>query len=145
MTIGNGDEVRWNVSRDILRLGLDDGKGRERAAVKIVAKMGGVLQQPRMNVKDIAGKSFATRRAAKQQTQLAIGPRVMGEIVVNDEHIPASLHEVLRNAGRGVGCNVGEAGRVVAFSYHNNGVIHGALFAQVGDDLGDGGGAGRWQ
>ena len=101
--------------------------------------MRGALQQPRVDVKDIAGKGFAAGRAAQQQGKLAIGTRVMGEVVVDDEHVPARFHEMLRDAGRGVGGDVGEPGRVVAFGHDDDGVIHGPVFAQVGDDLGDGG------
>ena len=64
---------------------------------------------------------------------------MVGEVVVNDEHVPARFHEMLRDAGRGVGSDVGESRRVVAFGHDDDGVIHGAFFAQVGDDLGDGG------
>ena len=64
---------------------------------------------------------------------------MVGQIVVNDEHVPARFHEMLRDAGRGVGGDVGEPGRVVAFGHDDDGVIHRAVFAQVGDDLGDGG------
>ena len=92
-----------------------------------------------MDVKDIAGKRFATGWAAQQQGKLAIGTGMVGEVVVNDEHVPARFHEMLRDAGRGVGGDVGEPGRVVAFGHDDDGVIHRAFFAQVGDDLGDGG------
>ena len=64
---------------------------------------------------------------------------MVGEVVVNDEHVPARFHEMLGDAGRGVGGDVGEPGRVVAFGHDDDGVIHRAFFAQVGDDLGDGG------
>ena len=92
-----------------------------------------------MDVKDIAGKRFTTGWATQQQRKLAIGTGVLGEVVVNDEHVAARFHEMLRDAGRGVGGDVGEPGRVVAFGHDDDGVIHGAFFAQVGDDLGDGG------
>ena len=64
---------------------------------------------------------------------------MVGQIVVDDEHVPARFHEVLRDTGRGVGGDVGEPGRVVAFGHDDDGVIHRAFFAQVGDDLRDGG------
>ena len=107
--------------------------------MKVVAKMGGTLQQPRVDVKDIAGKRFATGWAAQQQRKLAISAGMVGQIVVNDENVPARFHEVLRDTGRGVGGDVGEPGRVVAFGHDDDGVIHRAFFAKVGDDLGDGG------
>ena len=92
-----------------------------------------------MDVKDVAGKRLATRRSAQQQRKLAIGTGVVGEVVVNDEYVPARFHEMLRDAGRGVGGDIGEAGRVVAFSHDDDGVVHRAFLAQVSDDLGDGG------
>ena len=90
-----------------------------------------------MDVKDIAGKRFATRWTAQQQRKLAIGSRVLREVVVNNEHVPARFHKMLRDAGRRVGGNVGEPGRVIAFGHHDDRVIHCAFFAEVGDDLGD--------
>ena len=101
--------------------------------------MRGAFQKPRVNVEDVAGKGFAAGRAAQQQGELPIGTRVVREIVVNDEHVAARFHEVLRDAGRGVRCDVGQSRRVVAFGHDDDGVIHRALFAQLGDDLGDGG------
>ena len=41
------------------------------------------FEQPRVDIKDIAGKRFATGRAAQQKREFAIGARVMGEVVVN--------------------------------------------------------------
>ncbi len=125
-----------------LALGLNDGQGSERAAVQVVGEMRGPLQQPRVDVENVAWKSFAARRTAQQQGQLAIGTRVVSEIVVNDEHVPARLHEMLRDAGRRVGSDVGEPRRVVAFGHDDDRVIHRAFFAQGGDNLGDG--RARW-
>ena len=64
---------------------------------------------------------------------------MVSEIVVNNQHVPASFHEMLRDAGRGVGGDVRESGWVVAFSHDDDGVVHRAIVAQVGNDLGDGG------
>ena len=97
--------------------------------------MRGTLQQPRVDVKDIAGKRFATGRAAQQQGKLAIGAGMVGEVVVNDEHVAARFHEMLRDAGRGVGGDVGEPGRVVAFGHDDDGVIHRAFSRKVATTL----------
>ena len=64
---------------------------------------------------------------------------MVGQVVVDDEDVPARFHEMLGDAGRGVGGDVGEPGRVVAFGHDDDGVIHRAVLAEVGDDLGDGG------
>ena len=48
------------------------------------------------------------------------------------------FHEILRDAGRGVGGDVSEPRRVVAFGHDHDGVFHRALFSQVCDGLCDG-------
>ena len=68
-----------------------------------------------MNVEDVAGEGFASGRTAKQEGKLAIGVGVLGEIVVNDQHVATCFHEILRDAGRRVRSDVGETGRIVAF------------------------------
>ena len=102
-------------------------------------QMGGALEQPRVDVEDVAGEGFASGRSAKQERQLAIGAGVMGEVVVHDQHVATRLHEMLRDAGRGVRRDVGEARRVVALGHDHDGVLHRALFPQVGHGLRHGG------
>lgn len=66
---------------------------------------------------------------------------MLRQIVVNDQHVAALLHEVLRNAGRRVRRDVRETGRIVTLSDDHDGVIQRALFTQGGDRLGHSGGA----
>ena len=89
-----------------------------------------------MDVEDVARKGLAPGRAPQQQGKLAIGAGVMGEIVVDDQHVAARFHEMLGDAGRGVGGDVGETGRVVAFGDDDDRVVQRALVAEVGDGLG---------
>ena len=79
--------------------------------------MRGTLQEPRVDVEDVAGERLAAWRTAEQERKLAIGSGVVGQVVVDDQDIPARFHEVLGDAGRGVGGDVGEAGRVVALGH----------------------------
>ena len=94
-----------------------------------------------MDIKDVAGKGLATGRATQQEREFAVSSRVMGEIVVYDQHIPSCFHEKLRDAGRGIWSDVCETRRVVALGHDEDGVIHRALFFKVGYDLGDSGSA----
>jgi hypothetical protein len=64
---------------------------------------------------------------------------MMGEIVVNDQHVAAQLHEMLRDAGCGVWGDVGEARRIVPFGDNRDGVIHRVFFQEGGHGLRDGG------
>ena len=52
--------------------------------------MGGPLQKARMDVEDVAGIGLAARRAAQEQRQLAVGPGVAGEVIVDDQNVPAA-------------------------------------------------------
>src|SRR5664279_4991019 len=63
----------------------------------------------------------------------------MGEVIVNDEHVTARFHKMLRDAGRGVRSDVGETGRVVTLGHDDDGVIHRALLPQAGHSLCHGG------
>ncbi len=78
-------------------------------------------------IEDIAGERLAPRRAPEQQRQLPIGAGVPGQIVVDDQHVAALLHEVLGNGGGRVGRDVAQARRVVALGDHDDGVVHGPV------------------
>lgn len=55
---------------------------------------------------------------------------MVGEIVVNDQNVAPGVHIVLGHAGRGVGRNVGQSGRIVAFGHHDDCVRHCPFFLQ---------------
>ncbi len=92
-----------------------------------------------MDIEDIARKGFPAGRPAQQQGKLAIGARVLGQVVVNDQDVAPRLHEVFRDAGRRIRRDIGQAGRIVAFADHDDGVVHRAARAKFGDNLGHGG------
>ena len=100
--------------------------------------MRGTLEQARMDVKNIAGEGFASGRTAQQQGQLTIGARVLGQVVVHDQHVASCLHEIFGDAGRGVRRDIGEAGRVVALGDHHDCELQRALLAQNGHRFRDG-------
>ena len=58
---------------------------------------------------------LAPGRPPQQQRQLAIGLRVVREIVIDDQNVAALLHEVLCDACGGIRSDIGEARRVIAF------------------------------
>ena len=141
LPVRDGDEVGRNVGGNVLRLGLDDGECSKRAAAEFRTQVGSAFEQARVDVEDVAGKGFATGWPAKQQGKLAIGTGVLREVVVNNQHIAARFHEMLRDAGRGVRSDVGKTWRVVTLGHDNDGVIHRALLPQDGDGLCHGGSA----
>ena len=62
---------------------------------------------------------------------------MLSEIVVDDQHVAAGFHEILRDTGRGVRCDVSETGRFVTAAHHDNGIFKRIFLAQDCDRLGD--------
>ena len=91
------------------------------------AQMGGPLQQPGVDVEDVAGVGLAPRRAAQQERELAVGPGVAGQIIVDHQHVAALLHEVLAHGGGGVGGDELEPRRVLAGGADQDAVLEGAV------------------
>ena len=91
LPVRDGNQVGRNVGGNVLRFGFDDGQRGERSATEFRAQVRCAFQQPRVDVEDVAGKRFATGRATQQQRQLAIGARMMREVVVNNQHVAALL------------------------------------------------------
>ena len=83
-----------------------------------------------MNIKNVAGKCLAARRAAQQQRKFAISAGVLRQVVVDDEHIASFFHEILGDARSRIRRDVDKAGRVVAFRDNNHGIIHRSFFAE---------------
>ena len=62
----------------------------------------GALEQARVQIEHVAGIRFAARRAAQQQRDLAIRPRLLGQVVIDDERVFAVVAEVLAHRAAGV-------------------------------------------
>ena len=78
----------------------------------LVGELGRPLEQPAVQVEDVARVGLAARRAAQQQRQLAVGLGLLGEVVVDDQGVLAVLHPVLAHGAAGVGGEVLERGRL---------------------------------
>ena len=53
LTIGNGDDVGWDVSGDITSLGFDDWKGGQGTSSEIVRDLGCTFQKTGVEVENI--------------------------------------------------------------------------------------------
>ena len=84
-----------------------------------------------MQVKDVARIGFSARGATQQQGDLAIGHRLFGQIVINDERIFTAVPVVLTHGAARKGrkvlhcCGIGSVGR------HHDGVLHGPVLLQL--------------
>src|SRR6478736_3523176 len=68
---------------------------RRRPATFRVGELARALEEPRVQVEDVAGERLAARRAAQQQRELPVGVGVLREVVVHDERVLTLVQEVL--------------------------------------------------
>ena len=83
-----------------------------------------------MKVEDVSRVGFASGRTSEQQRHLAIGPRVLGEVVVNDERVFALVHEELGHGAPGIRREVLQGSGVRRVGGNDDGVLHRALLLQ---------------
>src|SRR5690606_6151601 len=101
---------------------------------------GGALEQARVQVEDVTRIGFAARRAAQQQRDLAIGPGLLGQVVVDDQGILTARAEVLAHGAAGVRGDVLHRGRVGGRGGDHDGVLHRAVLLELAHDVRDRGG-----
>ena len=92
-----------------------------------------------MQVEHVAGVGLPPGRAVQQQAQLAISHRVAGQVIINDQHMLALIHQVFAHGGAGVGRDVQHGRRVGGLGADHDAVIHGSQLPQLGDDARYGG------
>src|SRR6185369_4697257 len=80
---------------------------------------------------------FAPRRAAQQQGELTVGDGLLGEVIVDDQGVLAGIAEELAHGDAGVGGDELERRRLGSGGGDDDGVIHGAVLFQLGNNLGD--------
>ena len=95
-------------------------------AAEVVVELDGALEQPRVQVEDVARVGLAARRAAQQQRHLAVRVGVLGEVVVDRERVPAVVEEVLTHRAAGVRRQVGDRRGLVGRGHHDDRVLQGA-------------------
>lgn len=81
------------------RLRLDDRQSVMEPEAVFLVHLHSTLQQARMQVEDVAGVSFASRRATQGQRHLTVSNSLLGQVVIGDKHVAA---EVLGASGLAV-------------------------------------------
>src|SRR3546814_17870307 len=69
-----------------------------------VVQLGGALQQAAVKIDDVARIGFAARRAAEQQRHLAIGERLLRQIVIDNAGVHAVVSAKLAHGAAATGC-----------------------------------------
>ena len=91
-----------------------------------------------MQIEDVARISLAARRAAQQQRELAIGLRVLGKIIVNQQRVAAGVAEVLAHRAAAVRRDKLQRRRFRSGRRDHRGVFHRAVAVELVDHLRDG-------
>src|SRR5664279_280517 len=112
LPVGDRDDVRRGVRRDVTGLGLDDRQPGHRAGAQLVVQLGATLQQPGVQVEDVTRVGLAAGRAAQQQRDRAVGLGLLRQVVEDDQHVLAGIHPVLADGRTGVRRQPFEAGRI---------------------------------
>jgi hypothetical protein len=81
-----------------------------------------------MQVEYVAGIGFAAWRSAKQQRQLSISHRVLGQVVIHDQRVLAVIAEVLADRGTREGGQVLHRSRITGARRHDDAELHGMVF-----------------
>ena len=102
LSVGNGNNVGWDVSGHITGLGLDDWEGGQGTGSVVLVHLGCTLEETRVEVEDITWVSLTTGWSSEEEGHLSVGNGLLGEIVVDDEGVLAVVSEVLTDSASGV-------------------------------------------
>ena len=78
-------DVSGNIGGHITTLGLDNREGGQGSSAKFVVHLGGTLEETRVEIKDITGVSFATRRTTEKKRHLTVSDGLLGQIIIDDQ------------------------------------------------------------
>ena len=106
LAVGDGNDIGGDVGRHVAGLGLHDGQRRHAAAAQFLREVGRTLQQTGVQIEHIAGVGLPSGGPLQQQAQRPVGHGVLGEIVIDDQNIPALPHEILAQRCSGIGSDV---------------------------------------
>ena len=77
-----------------------------------------------MQVEHVAGVCLASRRTADQQRQGTVSHCVLGQVVIDHQHMLALVHEVFAHRTAGIGCDVLQRRHLRGSSGDHDGVVH---------------------
>ena len=90
-----------------------------------------------MQVKDVAGVRLPARGTPQKQAQSAVRDGVLGKVVVDDEHVPSALHEVLAERAARVRGDILQRRRLSRRGVDDDGIVERAVRAERLHEAGD--------
>src|SRR5690606_15048830 len=105
LTVSNRNHVRRNESGNVARLCFDDWQRGKRTSLALYGTFrelfnvlfvdaSRALKQTGVQVENVTGVGFTTRRTTQQQRNLTVCPSLLGQVIINDECIFAAIAEV---------------------------------------------------
>eukprot|EP00756_Hemistasia_phaeocysticola_P032234 Hpha_TRINITY_DN16398_c1_g2::TRINITY_DN16398_c1_g2_i5::g.62838::m.62838 len=101
LTVSDGDNVRHDVRRHVVRQSLDDGQRGQGATAHTGRHHRRTLQQTRVQVEHVTGVRLTARRTAEQQGQLTVRNSLLRQVVVDDERVTPGVTELLTDGHTG--------------------------------------------
>ena len=139
LTVGNGDNVGGNISGHITGLGLNDGESGKGTGTVVLVHLGCSLEETGMEIEDITRVSLTTGGTSQKEGHLTVGDSLLGQIVVDDKGVFATITEVLTNGASGVGSQELERSGIGGGSSDDDGVLEAVTVLEQSVDVGDGG------
>ncbi len=83
-----------------------------------------------MQIENVAGVGFASGRTVQQQRECTVSHRVLGKVIINDQHVLALVHEKLADGAARIGRDILQRGGFRRGRGNDDGVIHRAVRRQ---------------
>lgn len=84
LSISDGNDVGWDISRHITTLGLNDWQSSQRTTTVLVAHLSGTLEETRVEVENVTGVSLTSGRTTEKEGHLTVSNSLLGQIIVDD-------------------------------------------------------------
>ena len=111
LPVGDGDQIGRDIGAQVARIDFRDRQDRERSTAGRLAELCRPLKQARVDIEHVARISLAPWRLPREQRDLAVGRRMLGKVVDDDEGVLAAVAEIFRHRDTGKGRNPLQARR----------------------------------
>eukprot|EP00756_Hemistasia_phaeocysticola_P032235 Hpha_TRINITY_DN16398_c1_g2::TRINITY_DN16398_c1_g2_i6::g.62840::m.62840 len=123
LTVSDGDNVRHDVRRHVVRQGLHDRQSGERPTAHTGGHHRGTLQETRVQVEHVTRVRLTARGTTQQQRQLTVRHSLLRKIVVDDERVTPGVTELLADGHTGEGGEVLKTRGVGGRGGHDDGEL----------------------
>ena len=98
------------------------------------------LEQTGVQVEHVARVGFTAWWTTQQQGYLTVGPSLLGQVVINDQGVFATITEVFTHGATGVRSQILHGGGLGSRGGHNNRVLQSTVLFQLAHHVADRGG-----